>query len=101
MASGNAIGNRAKGVISLRAGEAGSHRVGISVSDNGGGVPPEEAEQLLQPFHTTKEGGLGMGLPIVNSIVEQHGGSLRVDNQPGRGLSVVLVLPCWEGKTGG
>jgi len=97
----DAIGNRAKGVISLRAGEAGSHRVGISVSDNGGGVPPEEAEQLLQPFHTTKKGGLGMGLPIVNSIVEQHGGSLRVDNQPGRGLSVVLVLPPWEGKTGG
>ena len=97
----DAIGSRAKGVISLRAGEVGSHRVGISVSDNGGGVAPEEAEQLLQPFHTTKEGGLGMGLPIVNSIVEQHGGSLRVDNQPGRGLSVVLVLPCWEGKTGG
>ena len=97
----DAIGSRADGVISLRAGEAGRHRVWISVIDNGGGVPPEEAEQLLQPFHTTKEGGLGMGLPIVNSIVEQHGGSLRVDNQPGRGLSVVLVLPVWEGKAGG
>ena len=97
----DAIGSRADGVISLLAGEAGRHRVGISVIDNGGGVPPEEAEQLLQPFHTTKEGGLGMGLPIVNSIVEQHGGSLRVDNQPGRGLSVVLVLPVWEGKAGG
>jgi PAS domain S-box-containing protein len=97
----DAIGSRADGVISLLAGEAGRHRVGISVIDNGGGVPPEEAEQLLQPFHTTKEGGLGMGLPIVNSIVEQHGGSLRVDNQPGCGLSVVLVLPVWEGKAGG
>ena len=97
----DAIGSRADGVISLLAGEAGRHRVGISVIDNGGGVPPEEAEQLLQPFHTTKEGGLGMGLPIVNSIVEQHGGSLRVDNQPGCGLSVVLVLPVWEGKADG
>ena len=97
----DAIGSRADGVISLLAGEAGTHRVGISVSDNGGGVPPQEAEQFLQPFHTTKEGGLGMGLPIVNSIVEQHGGSLRVDNQPGRGLSVVLVLPVWQGKAGG
>jgi PAS domain S-box-containing protein len=97
----NAIGVRDGGVISLRAGEAGAHRVGISVSDNGGGVPPEEADQLLQPFHTTKEGGLGMGLPIVNSIVEQHGGSLRVDNQPGRGLSLVLVLSVWKGKAGG
>ena len=97
----DAIGSRADGVISLLAGEAGRHRVGISVIDNGGGVPPEEAEQLLQPFHTTKEGGLGMGLPIVNSIVEQHGGSLCVDNQPGCGLSVVLVLPVWEGKADG
>lgn len=97
----DAIGNRADGVISVRAGEAGPHRIGISVSDNGGGVPPEEAERLLQPFHTTKEGGLGMGLPIVNSIVEQHGGSLSVDNQPGRGLSVVLFLPRWEGESAG
>jgi len=97
----DAIGGRADGLISLRAGEAEAGRVGISVNDNGGGVPPEEAEQLLQPFHTTKEGGLGMGLPIVNSIVEQHGGELRLDNQPGRGLSVVLLLPSWEGEAGG
>lgn len=97
----DAIGDRADGLISLRAGEAEAGRVGISVNDNGGGVPTEEAEQLLQPFHTTKEGGLGMGLPIVNSIVEQHGGALRLDNQPGRGLSVVLLLPSWEGEAGG
>ncbi|MFM8657008.1 MAG: sensor histidine kinase, partial [Chthoniobacterales bacterium] len=97
----DAIGDRADGLISLRAGEAEAGRVGISFNDNGGGVPTEEAEQLLQPFHTTKEGGLGMGLPIVNSIVEQHGGALRLDNQPGRGLSVVLLLPSWEGEAGG
>jgi len=93
----DAIGYRADGVVSLRGGEAGPGRVCLSVSDNGGGVPSEEADQLLQPFHTTKKGGLGMGLPIVNSIVEQHGGSLRVDNQPGRGLCVVLTLSRWEG----
>lgn len=92
----DAIGTRSDGTISLRAGEADTGRVGISVSDNGGGVPPEDAALLLQPFHTTKERGLGMGLPIVNSIVEQHGGSLRVENQPGRGLTVVMVLSRWK-----
>lgn len=92
----DAIGQRDDGVISLRAGEAEASCVGISVSDNGGGVAPDEAAYLLQPFHTTKEGGLGMGLPIANSIMEQHGGFLRVDNQPGRGLAVSLILPGWH-----
>lgn len=95
----DAIGNRSDGLISLRAGEAGHDRIGISVSDNGGGVPSGEIPSLLQPFHTTKEGGLGMGLPMVNSIVEQHGGSLRLDNQPGRGLSVVMNLLRWQAES--
>lgn len=92
----DAIGERREGIISLRAGEADAGRVGLSVSDNGGGLPRGDTARFLQPFHTTKQGGLGMGLPIVNSIVEQHAGSLRLDNQPGRGLTVSLLLPAWR-----
>jgi PAS domain S-box-containing protein len=92
-----AIGARGRGIISLRAGAAEDSRVGISVNDNGGGVPPERVAHLVQPFHTSKEGGLGMGLAIVNSIIEQHGGTMRIDNQPSRSFAVALHLPAWHG----
>jgi signal transduction histidine kinase len=71
--------------------------VEIAVGDNGGGVRPSELAALLEPFHTTKREGFGMGLPLVQSIVEQHGGKLRLDNQPGRGLAVYLQLPVHRG----
>jgi PAS domain S-box-containing protein len=89
----DAIGARADGLIQLRAGEALGGSVAISVGDNGGGVSDEEKGRLLEPFHTTKEGGLGMGLPIVANIVEQHGGQLHVENLAGRGLTVTMTLP--------
>jgi PAS domain S-box-containing protein len=89
----DAIGARADGLIQLRAGEALGGSVAISVGDNGGGVSDEEKGRLLEPFHTTKEGGLGMGLPIVANIVEQHGGQLHVENLAGRGLAVTMTLP--------
>jgi PAS domain S-box-containing protein len=94
----DAIGARKGGRIELRAEEAGKGEIEIAVGDNGGGVPVSEQASLLEPFHTTKEGGLGMGLPIVHSIIEQHGGRLRLDNQPGRGLAVYLRLRRW-GRT--
>jgi signal transduction histidine kinase len=53
----------------------------------------------LDAFATTKDEGLGMGLPIVRSIVEQHEGSLRLDNAPGRGLTVFLTVPAWKERT--
>jgi PAS domain S-box-containing protein len=89
----DAIGARADGLIRLRAGEALGGSVAISVGDNGGGVSDDEKGRLLEPFHTTKEGGLGMGLPIVANIVEQHGGQLHVENLAGRGLAVTMTLP--------
>lgn len=94
----DAIGSREGGRIELRAGEAERKSVGISVRDNGGGVAEQEKDRLLEPFHTTKDGGMGMGLPIVATIAEQHGGELRIENMPGRGLAVTLVLPAWRGQ---
>jgi PAS domain S-box-containing protein len=93
----DAIGPRTDGRIEIRAGEGASATVEIAVGDNGGGVCPSELGALLEPFHTTKREGLGMGLPLVQSIVEQHGGKLRLDNQPGRGLAVYLRLPVHRG----
>jgi signal transduction histidine kinase len=53
---------------------------------------------VMEPFETTKQDGLGMGLPIVRAIIEQHEGTLRLKNDPGRGLTASLRLPVWHGQ---
>jgi len=67
----------------------------FSVSDNGRGIDEQthSLEQVLQPFETNRPDGLGMGLPIVTTIAEQHDGSLSLDNRPGDGLTVTLKVP--------
>jgi C4-dicarboxylate-specific signal transduction histidine kinase len=65
----------------------------ISVSDTGVGLPPQQADQIFNPFVTTKPNGTGMGLSISRSIVQAHGGRLWArDNSP-RGASFNFTLP--------
>ncbi len=61
--------------------------------DSGPGFDPANRERLLDPFFTTKDDGTGLGLPIVNSIITSHGGSLRIDNAPEGGAVVYVRLP--------
>jgi two-component system sensor kinase FixL len=70
--------------------------VELAVIDKGGGVAESVQGAMLEPFVTTKREGLGMGLSIVRSIVEQHEGELRVENEPGRGVTVRVRLPAWK-----
>ncbi len=67
--------------------------VAIRVADSGCGIPPEEIERTLEPLYSTKTFGIGLGLPIVKQIIEQHGGRLSVQSQPGDGTTIVLYLP--------
>ncbi|HTN52137.1 MAG TPA: ATP-binding protein [Anaeromyxobacter sp.] len=68
--------------------------VRISVADSGPGMAPEVAARAFEPFFTTRPGvGIGLGLPIVQGIVERHGGRVALDTAPGRGTTVSVTLP--------
>lgn len=72
---------------------AAGSEIRLSVSDNGSGIPEGEFERVLHPFYTTKPGGMGMGLSISRSIVEAHGGALRVRRPDEGGTEVSFTLP--------
>jgi signal transduction histidine kinase len=65
----------------------------IRFADSGTGIPAEERTRVLEPFYTTKEQGSGLGLAMVNRIVEQHGGRIELSATPHGGAVVDIVLP--------
>jgi signal transduction histidine kinase len=67
-------------------------RLEIRVVDDGPGIPAESREQIFEPFFSTKRFGVGLGLPIVRQIAEQHGGGVDVVSQPGR-TAFTLWIP--------
>jgi two-component system nitrogen regulation sensor histidine kinase NtrY len=67
-------------------------RAEIAVEDNGRGLPTEGRERLTEPYVTTRTKGTGLGLAIVKKIMEDHGGDLILDDRPGGGAIVRLVL---------
>ena len=67
--------------------------VEISVIDRGSGIPPEQVENIFNPFFTTKKDGAGLGLAIVSKIVDLHGGRMSVESEPGKGSVFRVFLP--------
>ena len=67
--------------------------VDIEVSDNGPGIIPENLARTCDPFFTTRREGTGLGLAIVQRTVEEHGGNVSVESEPGTGKRVRLTLP--------
>ena len=67
--------------------------VAIEVADSGAGIAPEIAEQLFQPFITTKRYGMGVGLSISRSIIESHGGRIVVESNDGGGTIFRFTIP--------
>jgi two-component system sensor kinase FixL len=70
-----------------------SRLVAISVRDSGPGLRAGTEEIVFEPFYTTKSGGMGMGLSIVRSIIEAHGGSIYAKNDTNGGMIVEFQLP--------
>jgi C4-dicarboxylate-specific signal transduction histidine kinase len=87
-------------VVSSRnvAGPEGRPAVLVAVRDSGAGVKPEDMSRMFDAFFTTKATGMGMGLSISRSIVEDHGGNLWATPNQGLGLTVQFTLPAERGN---
>ena len=89
------------GEVSLALSQAGTGSQAmavITVNDRGPGVPPAQRERIFEPFYrlpgaSEREGGVGLGLALVKSICERHGGSVRCEARAGGGASFVVTLP--------
>ena len=81
-----------KGALSVSVRQEGPD-VRIAVSDNGKGIPREQAQRIFDPFFTTKEQGTGLGLSIVYSIIEKHKGKIEVKSTVGEGTTFLITLP--------
>ena len=65
----------------------------VAVIDRGPGIDPKIKEQIFNPFFTTKSDGVGLGLAIVSKIVDEHGGRMTVESEPGKGSVFRVYLP--------
>ena len=65
----------------------------IRISDNGCGIKEKDQDRVFEPFYTTKENGTGLGMAIVNRIVESHMGKIRIESKPGKGTDCIVLLP--------
>ncbi len=80
-----------KGKIEIEATKEGRN-VHIKIKDNGRGIKKEELEKIFEPFYTSSEGGVGLGLAIAKSIIEGHGGEIWAESEPGKGTTFHILL---------
>jgi PAS domain S-box-containing protein len=80
------------GMISVSAGMSGG-RIEIRIADNGPGIPKQIQKSVFDPLYSTKQDGIGMGLPVCKQVMELHGGSIRLRSDTDRGTIVILRLP--------
>jgi signal transduction histidine kinase len=92
--STNAPSDRSIQIVVSRESDPG--RVRISVLDRGRGIEPDQLARVFDPFVTTKEGGLGLGLAICHSIMVAHKGQLWATNNPGPGAAFHLTVPIYH-----
>ena len=69
----------------------------ISFEDEGPGIPNEVLNKIWDPFFTTKEMGTGLGLGVVKTIIDLHGGNIQIKNRPAGGSQVLIHLPLKQG----
>ena len=87
------------GAIELSTRLAGT-RFEMSISDQGTGMPADVREKIFKPLYSTKAFGIGLGMPLVKRIVEQHSGGIEVESEWGRGTTAKIWLPLAPGQGG-
>ncbi|KZE55317.1 PAS domain-containing sensor histidine kinase [Brevibacillus parabrevis] len=81
------------GEIYVQSQRISEEHIQVSIQDNGCGIDPERIPRLGEPFYTTKENGTGLGLMVSQRILEDHGGSLHIESEKGRGTTANILLP--------
>jgi two-component system, NtrC family, sensor histidine kinase HydH len=88
-----------KGTLFLRLypfSKNGTSYVRLEVKDTGRGIDPENLPNIFNPFYSTKDSSLGLGLPMVHKIIASHKGQIEVDNRPGEGVTFRITFPALE-----
>lgn len=86
------------GILRISVGVSDNFMV-VSFRDNGPGINPEDFSHIFEPYYTTKKGGSGLGLMIVQRIIQDHGGRIDVHSEPGLGTTFTVFLPLDERRT--
>jgi len=73
--------------------------VEIRVADDGSGIPEDLMPRVFEPHFSTRTTGTGLGLAIVRRLVESWGGAVSLESTPGKGTTVTLIVPVWEGSS--
>jgi signal transduction histidine kinase len=89
----NAIDASRRGQTIMISARPGGESVMIRIKDHGSGMDRDTLDNVFLPFYTTKSEGTGVGMAITKKIIDEHGGTIRVQSQPGRGTEINIRLP--------
>lgn len=85
-------GARVQGTLTVTT-KANGKSVELTVADDGPGIPSKDLARIFDPFYSTKSDGTGLGLPLTQQIIEEHGGTIACASEPGRGTTFTIRLP--------